>query len=211
MRPFSRTELVRPGRATHRTDQRQQRRHRLSHWYDNIAACGPKTSDHVLNSGYLAIHLLGLSTGTFLLPPSPSHFRRRQQSNKRTKRRDSNAASQGANEAEKLTAFNTARRENDKTATVLFSYTAIWWALLGACMLIGVGGGVSRRMVSGSFPGSALPTVAVADARCPSGQFALYRVGRGVQHVFHPWLSVARPLLLPVAAVAIGVFAHVEA
>ncbi|ETW77608.1 hypothetical protein HETIRDRAFT_480289 [Heterobasidion irregulare TC 32-1] len=98
--------------------------------------------------GYLAIHLLGLSTGTFLLPPSPSHFRRRQQSNKRTKRRDSNAASQGANEAEKLTAFNTARRENDKTATVLFSYTAIWWALLGACMLIGVGGGVSRRMVN---------------------------------------------------------------
>ena len=78
-------------------------------------------------------------------------------------------------------------------------------------MLIGVGGGVSRRMVSGSFPGSALPTVANADARCPSGQFALYRVGRGVQHVFHPRLSVARPLFLPVAAVAIDVLAHVEA
>jgi glucosaminylphosphatidylinositol acyltransferase len=84
--------------------------------------------------GYLAIHLLGLSSGILILPPTPSFFRRQQQAEKRPKKADH-------------TVPLSSPRENDKTAVELFSYTAIWWTLLGLTNLIGVGGGVSRRMV----------------------------------------------------------------
>jgi phosphatidylinositol glycan class W len=82
--------------------------------------------------GYLAIHLLGLSAGTLILPPSPKFFRRRQ---KAALRRDTDT-------------WDTLgiARQNDKTATELCSYTVVWWVLLGATNLLGVGD-VSRRMV----------------------------------------------------------------
>ncbi|TFY79982.1 hypothetical protein EWM64_g4031 [Hericium alpestre] len=97
--------------------------------------------------GYLAIHLLGLSTGTYLLPPTPSYFRRRQKAESRAKRRDSNAAV-SEKEDRKSNAAAPLHREDDKTAIELFSYAFIWWTLLGACMLFDIGGGVSRRIVN---------------------------------------------------------------
>ncbi|THH17244.1 hypothetical protein EW146_g3541 [Bondarzewia mesenterica] len=97
-------------------------------------------------TGYLAIHLLGLSTGTILLPPSPSYFRHRQRALSHTKRRVSNAGA--ANGEPPVKTQMPVLRENDKTATELISYAVIWWALLGACTLLKIGGGVSRRMVN---------------------------------------------------------------
>ena len=88
-------------------------------------------------SGYLAIHLLGLSTGTLILPNSPSYFRRQQ----KRRRRDSNDGS-GYN------GQKTAMRQNGKIATELASYAVIWWSLLGFTSILGISTGVSRRMVS---------------------------------------------------------------
>ncbi|KAI0712736.1 GWT1-domain-containing protein [Cerioporus squamosus] len=113
-------------------------------------------------AGYLAIHLLGLSTGTLLLAPSPSYFRRRQQqlaqrddARQRPSTSDSDtddevpavaadAASTSAAQSPRLEV----RRENDKTATELCSYAVLWWVFLGALKLFAVGGDVSRRMAN---------------------------------------------------------------
>jgi phosphatidylinositol glycan class W len=85
-----------------------------------------------LREGYLAIHLLGLSAGTFILPPSPGFFRRLQQSR--------STPSELA-----------APRQNDKTAIELASYSLVWWTLLGLASLVGVDEGVSRQMVGVLF------------------------------------------------------------
>lgn len=166
--------------APTRNHQRQQRRHRFPHWYVIpfimfiLLQVSDKAPDHAI--GYLAIHLLGLSTGTFLLPPSPSYFRRRQQaytkSLSQTKNTSvsSSGATSGMEKADYLThgpdgpassweavgqvvgdEAGETYRENDRTATELASYAFIWWTLLGACSLLGVGGGVSRRMVYSRF------------------------------------------------------------
>ena len=95
-------------------------------------------------SGYVAIHLLGLSLGTIILPSSPSYFRRQQKALQPTrKRRDSNAGhpSQG-----KDLPFSSSR-QTGKAATELASYAFIWWSLLGLARLCGIGNDVSRRMV----------------------------------------------------------------
>ncbi|KAH9988774.1 GWT1-domain-containing protein [Russula compacta] len=99
-------------------------------------------------TGYLALHLLGLSTGTIIIPQSPSYFRRQQAAVRR--RRDSNADAR--------THFATStthrvsipvHRENDKTATVLFSYAVIYWTLFGISRYLHIGGpDVSRRLVN---------------------------------------------------------------
>ena len=94
--------------------------------------------------GYFAIHLLGLSLGTIILPASPSYFRRQQKALHPTrKRRDSNAdhPSQG-----KDLPFSSSR-QTAKVATELASYAFIWWSLLGLARLCGIGNDVSRRMV----------------------------------------------------------------
>jgi glucosaminylphosphatidylinositol acyltransferase len=70
--------------------------------------------------GYLAIHLIGLSTGAIILPPSPSYLRRPQ--------------------------FANAPRQNDKTAIELAAYTLIWWSLFFISTFLTQG--ASRRMVS---------------------------------------------------------------
>ncbi|KAA1475282.1 GWT1-domain-containing protein [Dentipellis sp. KUC8613] len=93
--------------------------------------------------GYLAIHLLGLSTGTFLLPPSPSYFRRRQRE-RPLKRRDSTVSDLHTGKP----VTTTIRRENDKTAIELFSYAFIWWTLFFACRYFRIDDGVSRRLVN---------------------------------------------------------------
>jgi len=92
--------------------------------------------------GYLAIHLLGLSTGTMILPPSPSYFRRQQlETLKARARRDSNA---GLN----VTPGTNLQREDDKTATELAAYAILWWTFLGLSSFLENVAGVSRRLVS---------------------------------------------------------------
>lgn len=89
--------------------------------------------------GYLAIHLVGLSTGTILLPASPSDFRRlrRQLQKNGDGKLDVNSSSSGKPQY----------RQNDKIAIELFSYATLWWIGLGVSSLLNVGGGVSRRLV----------------------------------------------------------------
>jgi glucosaminylphosphatidylinositol acyltransferase len=84
--------------------------------------------------GYLVIHVLGLLTGTILLPPSPSDFRRLQN---RTRRGGEDISVPSKSRS----------RQDAKTAIELCSYAAVWWALFGLGSLAGVGGGVSRRLV----------------------------------------------------------------
>ncbi|KAI0265345.1 GWT1-domain-containing protein [Gloeopeniophorella convolvens] len=86
--------------------------------------------------GYLAIQLLGLSAGTVVLPPSPAHYRRQQRA----------AASSARPDSAPPRAKPPAPRESDKAAAELFSYAAIYWALLGACSLGGLQ--VSRRLAN---------------------------------------------------------------
>ncbi|KAI0372573.1 hypothetical protein BV20DRAFT_1034621 [Pilatotrama ljubarskyi] len=110
-------------------------------------------------TGYLAIHLLGLSTGTLVLAPTPSYFRRRQQqlarphavpARPRTPSSDSDSDDDDPAPAPIPTRVLEQRRETDKTATELCSYAVLWWASLGLLKLLGVGGpgGVSRRLVN---------------------------------------------------------------
>ncbi|KAH9944887.1 GWT1-domain-containing protein [Amylocystis lapponica] len=99
--------------------------------------------------GYLAVHLLGLSTGTLVLPPSPSYFRRRQQQLAPTPRThaDSDSDSDSDTVADANTTSRTPRA-GTKTAIELFSYAAVWWVLLAAARALSAGGGVSRRLVN---------------------------------------------------------------
>ncbi|KAJ8508122.1 hypothetical protein ONZ45_g9591 [Pleurotus djamor] len=78
--------------------------------------------------GYFAIYLIGLSVGVLILPPSPNYFRRQLKST--------------------TTPPPSIRRENDKTATELFSWAVVWWFLLGASRLINTETDVSRRMAN---------------------------------------------------------------
>ncbi|KAH6903282.1 GPI-anchored wall transfer protein 1 [Coprinopsis sp. MPI-PUGE-AT-0042] len=86
-------------------------------------------------TGYLAIHILGLSAGTMVLPPSPSFFRRRQS---------------GATSDVDLSA----PRDLSKMAVELCSYSIVWWTLLWLTRLLKIDdawhgtGGVSRRIVN---------------------------------------------------------------
>ncbi|KAG6846087.1 hypothetical protein H0H87_006451 [Tephrocybe sp. NHM501043] len=90
--------------------------------------------------GYLAIHLLGLSAGTIVFPPSPKYFSRALKMPGRPRR--------NSDPHDKRNTLS-APRENDHTAIVLFSYTVVWWTLLGLSSAFGIGGaGVSRRLVN---------------------------------------------------------------
>ncbi|KZP17007.1 GWT1-domain-containing protein [Athelia psychrophila] len=108
-------------------------------------------------TGYLAIHILGLSTGTLLLPPTPSHFRRQQRA--QLVQQKSNADTDTDNDSdEDVSAKKTktkneagAQRQNDKTAIELVSYAFVWWMLLGVASIMGVDEGVSRRMANISY------------------------------------------------------------
>jgi phosphatidylinositol glycan class W len=84
------------------------------------------------NKGYLSIHLLGLSIGTLILPPSPNFFRRLLTGR-------STPAELGAS------------RQNDKGAIELASYAIVWWALLAVASLLRVDEGVSRQTVGPFF------------------------------------------------------------
>lgn len=128
----------------------------LSHFgLESYILSAPRTSIISANKegivslpGYLAIHLLGLSAGTLVLPPSPSFFRRRQQAlaDKLTKRRISDAGLKPDKDLDLA-----GPRQTGKTATELCSYSIVWWSFLGLTKLAnfkGQWGGVSRRMVN---------------------------------------------------------------
>ncbi|KIJ92074.1 hypothetical protein K443DRAFT_685479 [Laccaria amethystina LaAM-08-1] len=121
----------------------------LSHFgLDAYILTAPRTSIISANKegivfllGYLAIHLLGLSAGTLVLPPSPSFFRRWQQAPA-----DNDAGLKPDKDPDLA-----GPRQMGKTATELFSYSIVWWSFLGLTKLAnfkGQWGGVSRRMVN---------------------------------------------------------------
>lgn len=89
-----------------------------------------------------------------MLPPSPGFFRRLQhelQNNQGPASvvNEPNSDSESDNDTPSRRRPRIRfRRENDKTATELCSYAVVWWVVLGITLAIGVGGGVSRRVVS---------------------------------------------------------------
>lgn len=152
--------------------------------------------------GYLAIHLLGLSTGTLILPPSPSFFRRRQkeiqkllkQQQRKRRLSDTHLSQQQLPKDEKDPLG--LHREHDRTATELVSYSVVWWTLLGATKVLKIGSAtkdseVSRRMVqyfrSFSFfkKGFAQPKIRFAD------ESPVHPLDRRLQHILPPRLSPA--------------------
>ncbi|KAH0591190.1 hypothetical protein H2248_001282 [Termitomyces sp. 'cryptogamus'] len=90
-------------------------------------------------AGYLGLHLLGLSTGTIILPPSSKYFSRELRKLGHSRRNS---------DAQYIANALSAPREINHTAITLFSYTFVWWTLFYAMKYLGVGVGVSRRMVN---------------------------------------------------------------
>ena len=100
--------------------------------------------------GYFAIHLLGLSLGTVLLPSSPGEFRRIQASLSTTGyggESSSDSIRGEVGDAKGKLKASTSERQDDKTATELFSYSILWWICTGLCYMVNIGDGVSRRLV----------------------------------------------------------------
>lgn len=91
----------------------------------------------ILPIGYLAIHILGLLTGTIVLPPSPSEF-------KRSKGRTKGSFPNTSTPEERP-------RQPGKTAIELCSYAILWWFFLYAANFVNLGQGVSRRLVSSHY------------------------------------------------------------
>ena len=142
---------------------------------------------------------MGLSTGTMILPPSPSYFRRQQlESLKGRSRRDSNAGLT-------VTSGTNTQREDDKTATELAAYAILWWTFLGLSSFLDSVAGVSRRLVSFViYSSSEYSTPRI-------GQPALHPMGSGVQHFLHPCIFPVGSLLLPVTPVQINLFPDIQA
>ncbi|KAG8216125.1 GWT1-domain-containing protein [Butyriboletus roseoflavus] len=86
--------------------------------------------------GYLSLHIMGLSLGTIILPPSPSFFRKQQV-----------ILFEGGNSnSQRVTKLDSsAPRRDAKTTVELFSYALVWWTLLA---LVRRGHKVSRRMAN---------------------------------------------------------------
>ncbi|KAG9040676.1 Glucosaminyl phosphatidylinositol (GlcN-PI) nositol acylation protein [Tulasnella sp. UAMH 9824] len=105
------------------------------------------TGDEQRRHRYLAIHILGFAIGTLILPPSPSHFRRRQKAIKPDPQESSNAV-YSSRKPFKLSSD----RQLDKTVIELFAYTVMWWAIFGVvAMMSGGRMGVSRRLANLSY------------------------------------------------------------
>ena len=138
-----------------------------------------------MSSGYLSLHIMGLSLGTIILPPSPSFFRKQQRT-----------LFEASNSLHLAKLDPSAPRQSAKTAIELFSYALVWWALLA---FVRRGLQVSRRMVS------------LDPARCtmqdclqPSnfsflgtGKPAIYALDRRLQHFIHPHILSPGYDLLP--------------
>jgi len=119
--------------------------------------------------GYLAIHLLGLSTGLLIFPPTPSHFRR----TKGTKVNNSDSSSDEdeayakdawIDETKKsMTESKKPRhpleeRDDSKTAIELCSYGVLYLLFFVFVRLTAGEDSVSRLLVRASFLGRILPS-----------------------------------------------------
>ncbi|KIY66656.1 GWT1-domain-containing protein, partial [Cylindrobasidium torrendii FP15055 ss-10] len=95
--------------------------------------------------GYVAIYLFGLSTGTLVLPSTPSYFRRTQRYFWDT----GIIRGGGKPKPEKPKQ----RRKTGKAITELLSYTFLWWCCMGITRAFWIDGseGVSRRVVNLSY------------------------------------------------------------
>ncbi|KAG2146444.1 GWT1-domain-containing protein [Suillus bovinus] len=87
--------------------------------------------------GYVSIHILGLSLGTVILPPSPSFFRKQQQE-----------LLDGPSSYQPRKLDPSAPRQNAKIVIELLSYSVVWWMLLA---FVRLGLEVSRRMANLSY------------------------------------------------------------
>lgn len=97
------------------------------------------TSNSLVNTGYLAIFLLGTGTGLYILPPDPYFYETLHLADE-----PSSAAESRRNlEDKKRRAW---QAKPGKTASVLGSYAVVWWTLYGIARWIGLD--VSRRIVS---------------------------------------------------------------
>ncbi|KDQ09526.1 hypothetical protein BOTBODRAFT_117080 [Botryobasidium botryosum FD-172 SS1] len=101
---------------------------------ERVGLLGMNKEGIISMAGYLAIHFLGLSTGTYLLPPDPSQFRRHQRA---------------SSTPEPPSFFGpSTTRQHGKIAIELCSYTVVWWSLLGAVTLVMGHNAVSRRLAN---------------------------------------------------------------
>lgn len=87
--------------------------------------------------GYVSIHILGLSLGTVILPPSPSFFWKQQQQ-----------LLDGPSSYQPSKLDPSAPRQNAKIIIELLSYSVVWWMLLA---FVRLGFEVSRRMANISY------------------------------------------------------------
>ncbi|OJA17265.1 hypothetical protein AZE42_03028 [Rhizopogon vesiculosus] len=87
--------------------------------------------------GYVSIHIMGLSLGTIILPPSPSFFRKQQQ-----------LFLDGPSSYQPNKLDPSAPRQNAKIVIELLSYSVVWWMLSAFTQL---GMDVSRRMANISY------------------------------------------------------------
>ncbi|KAF9224938.1 GWT1-domain-containing protein [Gyrodon lividus] len=87
--------------------------------------------------GYFSIHIMGLSLGTIILPPSPSYFRKQQA-----------IYLEGDKDKHAARLDPSAPRQNPKTIMELSSYAVVWWVLLA---FVRIGLDVSRRMANLSY------------------------------------------------------------
>jgi glucosaminylphosphatidylinositol acyltransferase len=116
----------------------------------------------VSTPGYLAIHLLGLSTGLLIFPPTPSHFRR----SKRAKVNNSDSSSDGdeayakdawiddtkKNSAEsKRLKHLSGERDEGKTAIELCSYGVLYLLVFVFVRLAAWENNISRVLVCPPF------------------------------------------------------------
>lgn len=87
---------------------------------------------HQFLTGYLSIHILGLSVGMIILPPKPSYFPKQA------------LAADGGKHKNCSHLDLRAPRQPAKIIAELFSYSIVWWSLLA---FVRIKLDVSRRMV----------------------------------------------------------------
>ena len=136
-----------------------------------------------MSSGYLSLHIMGLSLGTIILPPSPSFFRKQQRH-----------LFKGGNFRSLPKLDPSTPRQSAKTTIELFSYAVVWWTLLA---LVRHGLQVSRRMVG-------LPASRHRANYSPYelflfsiGKLAIYTLDRRLQHIIHSRIYSPRHDLFP--------------
>ena len=126
--------------------------------------------------GYLSIHLIGLSLGTIILPPTPSFFRKRQ------------AILTDGKKYEDTSLDLTIPRQPAKTTSELCAYTLVWWVLL---VFIKLKLAVSRRMV-----GHLISLMDKIESSFDAGELAVHIMDLGCQYILHSRLLSLRYILL---------------